>query len=184
MNWDQAKCFTWSTTSEMFAIFPLNRISFHSGKMHYTVVSQIKCDSFLQLFPLPTELKGMKLSTNLSPYPVTFHFFHLKISFQISFVSAKFTNNCLTVSIALKQKFNFVYKCHWLPLYCPETRQQCTTAFNRENIRRFRKPRKWNSKWCMHLHPATADCTILQQHRCLAYMKVHHCITINSNFRK
>lgn len=156
MNRDQAKCFTWSTTSEMFAIFPLNRISFHSGKMHYTVVSQIKCDSFLQLFPLPTELKGMKLSTNLSPYPVTFHFFHLKISFQISFVS----------------------------LYCPETRQQCTTAFNRENIRRFRKPRKWNSKWCMHLHPATADCTILQQHRCLAYMKVHHCITINSNFRK
>ena len=62
----------------MFAIFPLNRISFRSGKMHYTVVSQIKCDAFLQLFPLQTELKGMKLSTNSSPYPVTFHFFHLK----------------------------------------------------------------------------------------------------------
>lgn len=138
----------------------------------------------MQLFPLQTELKGMKLSNYSSPYPVTFHFIHLKISFQISFVSAQHTNKCLTVSIALKQKTQLCQYVNWLPLYCRETRQQCTTAFNREKNRRFWKPNKRNSKWCVHLHPATADCTILQQPQCLAYMKVHHCITINSNFRK
>lgn len=79
INPDHDKWITRSTNCEIFATFPLKRTLFRCKQIHHAIVNQIKCDAFLHLFLLETELETKKTFINSSPQPIAFHFIQLKI---------------------------------------------------------------------------------------------------------